>query len=128
MMNRRTIPFEIPDVNHGFVEVKGLLHVNSNELVLEFDERDAFMGVIKSDLKEVRIPFSDIEAIEVKKRFFSMRAEIISTSMRTLQDVPGADQGRVKMKIRRKNRDEAERVFSKARLALSEYKLNEMEE
>ncbi len=39
-MTNRTIPFEIPDVNHGFVEVKGLLHVKENSLVLEFDQRD----------------------------------------------------------------------------------------
>lgn len=127
-MTNRTIPFEIPDVNHGFVEVKGLLHVKENSLVLEFDQRDAFVGVIKSDLKEVSIPFSEIDSLRVIKKFWSMRVEISGTSMRSLREVPGSEQGRCVLKIKRKHRDEAIDVISSARVALSEYKLHRIGE
>lgn len=127
-MNNRTVPFEIPDVNHGFVEVKGLLHVKKEALSLEFDQRDAFIGVIKSDLKEVTIPFSEIDSLRIKKRFWSTKVEITGTSMRSLREIPGAEQGRCTLKIKRKNREAAENVLSNARLALSEFKLRRLDE
>ncbi|MEX0648657.1 MAG: hypothetical protein WEA56_07825 [Balneolaceae bacterium] len=127
-MTNRTIPFEIPNVNHGLVEVKGLLHFKKEELVLEFDERDAIVGIIKSSLKERSIPFSELESISFKKKFFSNVVEISGRSMKSLQDIPGSQQGSCKLKIKRKNRDEAERVVSSIRVALSEFKLREMEE
>lgn len=127
MMNR-TIPFEIPDVNHGLVEVKGLLHFRKEEIILEFDKRDALIGIWKSELKERRIAFSEIQSIAFKKKFFSTFIEISGRSMKSLQDIPGAEQGNCRLKIKRKDRDEAERLLSTARLNLSEYKLRELEE
>lgn len=127
MMNR-TIPFEIPDVNHGLVEVKGLLHFRKEELVLEFDQRDAFVGIIKSELKEKSIPFSEVDSIRYKKKFLSGAIEISGRSMKSLNDIPGSKQGQCKLKVARKDREEAERLVSSIRVSLSEYKLREMEE
>lgn len=127
-MNSRSIPFEIPNVNHGFVIVKGLFHIKDEELVLEFDERDGFVGVMKSDLKVVTVPFSEVDSITLIKKLFITNIEIIASSMKSFQNVPGAEQGRIVMKISRKDRQRAESILSNARLKLSEYKLKKMDE
>lgn len=127
-MNSRSIPFEIPNVNHGFVIVKGLFHIKDEEVVLEFDERDGFVGVMKSDLKVVTVPFSEVDSITLIKKLFQTNIEIIASSMKSFQNVPGAEQGRIVMKISRKDRQRAESILSNARLKLSEYKLRKMDE
>ncbi|TVR30859.1 MAG: hypothetical protein EA390_07515 [Balneolaceae bacterium] len=127
-MNSHIIPFEIPNVNHGFVHVKGLIHFKTDHLVLEFDERDGFVGVIKSDMKEKKIPYEEIDSINYIKKLFRTRIEIVGKSMRSLHDIPGAEQGRCVLVISRKNRKKAENAVSNARVLLSEYNLNKMDD
>jgi hypothetical protein len=126
-MKSRSVPFEIPNVNHGFVIVKGLFHIKNDELVLEFDERDGFVGVMKSELKEIVIPFEDVDSITLIKNLFRTRIEIVGSSMKSLHNIPGAEQGRVLLKVKRKDRKLAEKVLSNARLSLSEYKLRQLD-
>lgn len=127
-MKRRSVPFEIPNVNHGFVVVKGLFHIKERKIVLEFDERDGFVGFMKSDIKEIEVPFSEIDSISGTKKWFSYRIEIVASSMKTFQDIPGAEQGKLTLKVHRKDRKLAEGVISSGRLRLSEYKLNQLEQ
>lgn len=126
-MTSRSIPFEIPDVNHGFVEVKGLLHFKNDKLILEFDQKDSFVGIIKSGVKAVEIPFSEIDSLRIFKKWFQTRVEILGKSMKIFEEVPGSDQGRVLLKIGKKDRELAENVISSARVRLSEYKLDELD-
>lgn len=126
-MTSRSIPFEIPDVNHGFVEVKGLLHFKNDKLILEFDQKDSFVGIIKSGVKAVEIPFKEIDSLRIFRKWFQTRVEILGKSMKIFEDVPGSDQGRVLLKIRKKDRDLAENVISSARVRLSEFKLDELD-
>ncbi len=126
-MKRRSVPFEIPNVNHGFVVVKGLFQLKDQKIVLEFDERDGFVGFMKSDVKEIEVPFSEIDSISGAKKWFSYRIEVAASSMKTFQDIPGAEQGKLTLKVQRKDRSTAQEVVTNARLRLSEYKLNQLE-
>lgn len=126
-MQKKPIPFH-HDVNQGFAEAQGLIHIKKDSLVLEFEVQDAFGGFIKSDLKEIIIPFDEIESLAYKKGFWGAKVLIEGNSMRTFEDVPGSEQGRCQLKIKRKHRDQAEHSISSARVALSEYKLNKLDE
>lgn len=128
MIREEKIPFEIPNVNHGMVRVKGLLHIKKEKLVLEFDKKDGFVGIIKSGVQEAEIPYGELESISYNKKFF--RGEIIldGKSMKTFKDVPGAEQGTCRLKISRKHRKDAEQAVRSARVVLSEFKLKEMDE
>lgn len=127
-MESNTVPFEIPNVNHGFVEVKGLFRTTNENIVLEFDERDGFVGMVKSDLKEVEIPYSEIESIILIKNLFRTKIELVGKSMKIFQEVPGSTQGTLHLKVRRKDRMRAEKAISNARLKLSEFKLKELDD
>ena len=126
-MQKKPIPFHL-EVNQGFAEAQGLIHIKKTSLVLEFEVKDAFGGFIKSDLKEIEIPFDEIESLSYKKGFWGAKILIEGNSMRTFEDVPGAEQGRCELKIKRKDRGQAQQSISSARVALSEYKLNELGE
>jgi hypothetical protein len=126
-MKRRSVPFEIPNVNHGFVVVKGLFHLRDGKIVLEFDERDGFVGFMKSEIKELEVPFSEIDSISGKRKWFSYKVEITAKSMKTFRDIPGAEQGKLTLKVQRKDRDLAGEVVSTGRLKLSEFRLDELD-
>jgi hypothetical protein len=122
-LRKKTIPFHV-DVNHGFAEARGLMHLGDNELRFEFEVKDSIAGVIKSGLKEVVVSYDDIDSITYKKKFWGAAVILSANSMRAFEELPESDQGRVELKISRKDRNEVEKVISSARVALSEHKLN----
>lgn len=125
-MSKR-IPFKIKNLNYGLAEARGLLHIGEDELVLELESQDTVVGLIKSELKEIVIPFGDVEEINYKSGWFSAKIEIVGKSMKVMNNLPGADHGSATLHIRRRDREKAERVLSRARLELSEFKLKELE-
>lgn len=124
----RSVPFEIPNVNHGFQVAKGLMKLRENGIELEFEVQDAFLGITSSGLKTVALPYDKLQSIRYEKGWFSARVILEATSMRVFDKVPGTEQANCTLKIKRKHREEAEHLVSKARLQFSEYKLNKMEE
>lgn len=127
ILQKKPIPFHL-EVNQGFAHAQGLIHIKKNSLVLEYEVKDAFGGFIKSELKETDVPFDEIESLTYKKGFWGAKILIEGNSMRTFEGVPGSEQGRCELKIKRKDRDQAEQSISSARVALSEYKLNKLDE
>lgn len=95
--------------------------------MLEFETQDSIVGVVKSGLREVSIPFSNIEEISYKSGFLGGKVEIIGKSMKVMEDIPGAKHGTATLHIRRKDRKRAGQVLSRARLELSEYRLKELD-
>lgn len=123
----KTIPFSIPEINHGFQEASGLMKLTNKGFELEFEVKDAILGVMKSGIKNVVIPYSELESVEYKKGWFSSKIILNATSMRVFENVPGTDVATCTIKVKRKHRDEARSLASHARLQLSEYKLDQMD-
>lgn len=126
-MSRR-IPFRIKNLNHGFSEANGLLHLENEKIVLEFETQDTVVGLVKSGLKEVSISFADLDEIRYKPGFFSGKIDLIGKSMKVMEEIPGASHGSVTLHVRRKDKKQAEQVLSRARLELSEFRLKELED
>lgn len=123
----KTVPFIIPEINNGFQQAEGLLKVSKDQLELEFEVKDAILGVIKSGVKDAVIPFSDLKSIDFKKGWFTTKIILNGTSMKTFKDLPGSELASCTLKVKRKHRDEAESLISQARLQLSEYKLDQLD-
>jgi len=122
-----SIPFTIPEINHGFQEASGLMKLTKEGIELEFEVKDAILGVIKSGIKNVIIPYSKLESIEYKKGWFSSKIILNGTSMRVFEEVPGTDVATCTIKVKRKHREEGHSLASHARLQLSEYKLDQLD-
>lgn len=108
----KAVPFSL-DVYGGFGECNGLLKNDKQGLSLEFQTRDAVAGIVKSDVKQVAIPFHELVSVTMTKGWLGMNwmgvKLIIQTSnLKTLQAVPGMSQGRLELSIAKKDIEEAE--------------------
>lgn len=128
MSNSYRIPFKIEDLQYGLKEAVGLLHFDSSNLILELQQQDAFVGMMKSDVENFKIPFSDIQDVKFDKGLLSTSIIIEGSHMDSLGKIPGSKQGSLELKIDRKNKKDAERAISALNLALSEFHLNQMDE
>lgn len=124
--NSQSIPFESVDYSHGLKRAKGLLKLGEGGIELEYQEQDSFIGIIKSDLRTIHLPYEELEAIEFEKGWFSAKILLKTSSMALLEKLPGNEEGICTLKVKRKHRDEAQNTISKARIALSEHKLDQL--
>lgn len=108
------------------MKLEGILRVESNYLVFEFQKKDAVFEAYKSELKEVKIPVSEISMIEYKKGLFSSKLIIHAERPSTFQEFPGSELTERKLKVKRKHRETAANISSKINLELSEYRLEQL--
>ncbi|HKK46567.1 MAG TPA: hypothetical protein VJ964_13665 [Balneolaceae bacterium] len=125
--NNQSVPFEISEVSHGLQKAQGLLRLKKEGLEFEFEVEDSFIGYFKSGVTTLLIPFGDLEEITFKKGWFSSKVILEGTSMKAFENLPGTDVATCTLKIERKDKKEAEALISKARMLLSEYRLNQMD-
>ena len=122
-----TVPFIIPEINHGFQQAEGLMKLGKERLEFEFEVKDSILGVVKSGLKEVVIPFSDLKSITYKKGWIGAKVILEGNSMKVFSELPGTELATCTLKIKRKHRDDAQRLISQARMQFSEYKLEQFD-
>jgi hypothetical protein len=108
-----TVPFTVEQLG-GLVKCEGLLRDEGEHVVLEFQSKDAVAGMLKSGVRELRVPISDLAAVSLHKGWLGMgltgvTIELQAHRLETLQDVPGMSQGAVRLNVARKDRAAAER-------------------
>ena len=124
--NSQAVPFESADFNHGLKVAQGLFKVGQDGIILEYQEQDSVVGLIKSDVKTLRVPYEDLDSIHFKKGWFSAKIILKTSSLQLLQKLPGSEQGECMLKVKRKHRDQAQSTVARARIGLSEQKLDEL--
>ena len=103
-----------------FAETEGILSADDTDLKFEFRTSDAVLGVIKSDIREVRLPLDRIESITFRKQWLAGCSIMIRVSeMRAASDLPGFKQGEVELSIERKHREVTAEFVSSVQLALA---------
>ena len=102
-----TIPFKTK-TSQGFKEVEGIAKFSPAGIVLEFEAK--ILGLIKTGVKEVRLPLAEILDIKFKKGFlkYAAKVEIRLNNFAKLSELPNKD-GKVVLNI---NRDDFERANS----------------
>src|SRR5262245_60903702 len=111
------VPFTIGDLYGGFGECHGLLRDEGEQLCFEFQTKDSLAGLIKSRVREVRVPVKELVSVTLPKgwlgrSWLGVTMVIQATRLKTLKDVPGTTQGRVELSIARKDRDAAEQLVA----------------
>lgn len=123
-----SVPFEILNINHGLQVAKGLLKVKEEGLLFEFEVEDSFLGLIKSGVKTQNVSYRELENVRFEKGWWNGKIILEGTSMQIFEDIPGSEQGRLRLKVKRSNRDDAQNAVSSARVHLSEQKINELDD
>jgi hypothetical protein len=124
----RSLPFEIYNLNGGFMKVDGILRVEGDKLTFEFQKKDAFVEAFQSDLKTVTISMSELDMLEYKKGWFGGKLILHGKTARSFGELPGKELNERVLKVKRKHRDAAASISSNLNLRLSEQKLSEMED
>jgi hypothetical protein len=108
-----TVPFTLSNVFAGFGEGEGLLHNEGTHLCVEYQVKDGIVGMLKSEIKQLRIPIDDLVSVTLTKGWFGTRwpgAKLIiqADRMDAFEDMPSASQGRLELSISRKDFEVAE--------------------
>ncbi len=120
MTNFISIPFKVEGMHGGFSQVDGISKFSSAGIVLEFEAK--IFGIMKTGVKEVRVPIAEIDSITFKKGFFKYGAkiEIRLKNFTMLSELPNKD-GKVKLKINRDDHAKASKVVQNLQKHLNEY-------
>lgn len=103
-----TIPFHF-DSHGGFGEVKGLARLDEFGLELQFSTRDAVFGVIKSDMRSLRIPLDTLLSVRFSAGFLWLMPsiELRVRDLTVLTGLPESEDGRVKLRVKFGERHDA---------------------
>ena len=111
-VSMNVLPFTIAcEGLYAFVaECRGLLKHEGDHLTLETQQLDVWFKVFKSSVQSIRIPVRDVVSLDLKESWFCNKLLLQTTNTELLSDLPEATQGRVQLKIARKDL-EAAKVF-----------------
>ncbi|MDR9417006.1 MAG: hypothetical protein RI564_12045 [Gracilimonas sp.] len=110
------------------MKIEGILRVEENLLVFEYQKKDAVFEAYQSDLQTIKISLSEIDMLELKKGWFSTKLILHGKRAKSLEDLPGNELTVRVLKVKRKNRDIAASIASNLNLRLSEEKLKELDD
>lgn len=104
--------FSIPEAYGGFADTRGIAEVSETGTSLEFEVEDGLFGVFRSGAKEVKLSAAQLRSAEIKAGWFRTRLVLEATTLGATSDIPGSKQGRVTLRIPRKEREAARRAES----------------
>ncbi|MBE0645334.1 MAG: hypothetical protein IH600_14725 [Bacteroidetes bacterium] len=127
MATRISIPFTLPEVYQGLAAAHGRIYVDDSGLRLEYRVEDAVFGVIKSRVRDLRIPFEEIDDIQFLDRWYRRRFVVQLHSLKLLADFPNSKSGRIVLKIARAQRLRMREFCSHLTLLISEEQLRRLD-
>jgi hypothetical protein len=122
-----SVPFSIKKVYRGLAECRGMIWLESQQLVIELETRDGIFGVLRSGVKTIAIQYSELESVSFRKGFFrGGKLCICARRMSTLANIPGQREAEVELRIKRRHRSKAMVLAATANLNTAELSLERM--
>lgn len=115
----QSVPVKLESTWAGLAENAGLLRLEGDSLMLEFETKDGVLEVLRSGPQHHRIPLSEIEACRWKRGWFGGELEVATRNLGVLGGIPGAAQGRIVLQVSRRDRDAAFALASSVELILA---------
>lgn len=106
-----TVPFTV-EVYEGLGAAEGLLRLDGDALLLEFEVKDSLIGVLTSGLKQAVVPLNEVDRVTWNEGWIGSRLIVQTSSLQAVRDVPARRQGQVRLNISRKDREAARRLVS----------------
>jgi hypothetical protein len=122
-MSHHLIPYKIVTSDFSLSESSGILRFENNHIELEYQTRDAVLGLIKSQVKSITLSLSEIQDLKFKKGWFSDKLMIQAKRMKSFEQFPGSKQGSAELTLLKKYRKDVEYLVSTVNLKLSELRL-----
>jgi serine/threonine protein kinase len=103
------VPFTL-ETFAGLARSVGFVRATPGELKIEHRLQDAIFGSVKSDTRVTSIPVANITSIDFVPSVFQSKLVIATDSISTMDNLPGAESGRVELKIKRSDSEMALQV------------------
>ena len=99
----------------GLAECSGLLRDEGDDLVLEYQSKEALIGdMLRSSVRQARIPRELLASIVLKKTWLGFKTQLVirTTTLAPLANVPGMDKGVLVLQVAKNDREAAERLLA----------------
>ena len=124
-MQSFSIPIKLSDSFEGLAESKGLLLTQEESLNIQFQTKDAILGMVKSGLIEVNIPFKNLTELSYKKSLFGNKLILKVDNLRIIEKIPNCDSNEVVLSIARGDIDQAIDFVRAVKMDMSEKEYEE---
>ena len=111
-----SIPFTLPDIDGGLTEIKGIIHLDDEFIVINFET--AFLGEFGKKQKTVKIEPAAISEIRLDQGVFKDVICIRPKKTALLDAIPGSHLGELRLKVWRKRRSAASHFVQSVRYQL----------
>jgi hypothetical protein len=118
-MRSPALSFAFNDPNASFTESEGMIWLEDDDIVIEYQTKDAFFGTFKSAVKVARVPLDAISWVKFKRGLFGAELSIQARAMTAVEHIPASTQGRLRLKFTRDLRDEAARLSEAVRARIT---------
>lgn len=127
-MTNIVLPFKQKEIYLGLAEISGLMRVVKNNLELEYQVKDTTLGLLDSSVKSCHIPLGIIDSIEVEKKWFSVRVELVFNRIPDLDNPFQLENNRLKLSVKKQHLEKAQSFRSKLTYEILELKLDHLDE
>ncbi|MCB0636862.1 MAG: hypothetical protein KDC54_09615 [Lewinella sp.] len=122
-LSERQLPFTTEKAYQGFAAVEGILKVEQERLVLEYQVKDNFIGLLKSGTKNLVIPYHQLSKVIYSRGLFRSQLQLLINSMHILGEFPASKNGLIILKIKRSFKEIAEDMEAYINLRIAEERL-----
>ncbi len=121
------IAFRIPSVYSDLGEGDGVINLENDQITIEYQIKDAFIGVLKSNIQKVIVPLLDIHDIVFQPKLINSKLILSTKEMATLANIPGSEKGELKLNIARADKENAQKFVDDVMFRVSELRLKQMD-
>lgn len=120
--------FSLGELYHGLAECNGLLRVDDNAVFMEYVVKDSLLGVIKSNVKTIKLRYDRLLDAQFVNKFFKKQIILKPMSMLDFADIPSADTGEIVLKIAKDKQTlfVAETITTFISLKISEVRISKL--
>ena len=119
-MESYSLAVRMYDSFEGLAETSGLLKLKNDALHIQFQTKDAIVGMLKSDLMEIEIPLNHVEEIGYKKSIFGNKLLITVDDLRLIERLPNNENNKITLGVSREDFEKAVDLVRAIRLDMSE--------
>lgn len=103
---RISVPFTIDQVYGGLGVAHGILTFDGERLDMEFQTRDAVLGILKAPIRSVTIDLDQVTTMEIRKGVFRSSLILRLSDLRQAAKIPTSKAGEIRLRVAKKHYDE----------------------
>ena len=122
------VPFTFTTVWGGFGKGGGVVRTEPNGLAIEYEIHDNIIGLIRTGVRKIQIPISEVGSVEVQNGMVFKRLVIRTKSLGPLGDIPREIPTELSLVIVKQDIAEAEHLSTALLLARTQQELKRVED